>query len=187
MVALALSLLAAAPPAPFAEVEVFVRDVIPTEDGSEAVLLAALGEEIVLPIFVGSAEGNAIRMKLQNKVPPRPMTHDLLDTMIKTLGGKVTRVFIDDLKHNTFLAKIFVLQNGKTLEIDARPSDSIALALRCNAPIFTARRVLDEAGITRDSLERKPAEPAPPPPSGSGKPRSRLGPGGSSGAKPDQL
>lgn len=169
-----IALLLASAPLP-AEVEVVVRDVIPTEDGSEAVLLAPVAEEIVLPIFVGPAEGNAIRMKLKRRVPPRPMTHDLLDTMIKTLGGRVTRVFIDDLKRNTFLAKIFVLQNGKTLEIDARPSDSIALALRCNAPIFTARRVLDEAGVTRESLERRarPDEAKP------GKPRTRLGPGGS--------
>src|SRR5437762_893450 len=131
---LVLLLLAAAPPP--TEVEMVVRDVIPTEDGTEAVLLAPVDEELVLPIFVGPAEGNAIRMKLQHQVPPRPMTHDLLDTMIRSLGGRVTRVFIDDLKRNTFLAKIYVLQNGKTLEIDARPSDSIALALRCNAPIF---------------------------------------------------
>jgi len=184
MVALALSLLAAAPPA-VTEVEVMVRDVISTEDG-EAVLLAPIDEDIVLPIFVGAAEGNAIRMKLLKQTPPRPMTHDLLDTMIRQLGGKVTRVFIDDLQHNTFLAKIYVKQNGKTLEIDARPSDSIALALRCNARIFTARSVLDRAGITRESIERK-ADDAPAPPSSTAKPRSRLGPGGSSSGRPDQL
>ncbi len=165
MISLALLVLAAAP----AEVEVLVRDVVPTREGMEAVLLAPAAEEVVLPIFVGPAEGNAIRMKLERRTPPRPLTHDLLDTMIRTLGGKVTRVYIDDLKRETFLAKIFVLQNGKTLEIDARPSDSIALALRCNAPIFTARRVLDEAGVTRETLE------APRP-----SPKKRLAPGGSS-------
>lgn len=166
-----LLLLAAAPPT---EVEVVVRDVIPTQDGSEAVLLSPVAEELVLPIFVGPAEGNAIRMKLQRQTPPRPMTHDLLDTMIRQLGGKVTKVFIDDLKKNTFLARIYVLQNGKVHEIDARPSDSIALALRCNAPIFTARRVLDEAGVTRESLERGTTEERPPT-----RKKSRLGPGGS--------
>lgn len=170
---IACLLLAAAPPV---EVEVVVRDVIPTEDGSEAVLLSPRAEEVVLPIFVGPAEGNAIRMKLQRQTPPRPMTHDLLDTMIKALGGKVTRVFIDDLKRNTFLAKIYVEQKGKVHELDARPSDSIALALRCNAPIFTARRVLDEAGVTRESLERRAAEEGAP----ARKSKSRLGPGGSS-------
>jgi uncharacterized protein len=150
------------------EVEVVVRDVIPTEDGSEAVLLSPIAEEVMLPIFVGPAEGNAIRMKLNRQTPPRPMTHDLLDTMIKTLGGKVQRIFIDDLKRNTFLARIYVVQNGKTHEIDARPSDSIALALRCNAPIFTARKVIDEAGITRESLERPATKSS----------KKRLGPGG---------
>jgi len=171
---IALMLLAAAPPPD--EVEVVVRDVIPTEDGSEAVLLSPPAEEVLLPIFVGPAEGNAIRMKLQRQTPPRPMTHDLLDTMIKTLGGKVKKVFIDDLKRNTFLAKIYVEQRGKVHEIDARPSDSIALALRCNAPIFTARRVLDEAGVTRESLERKAVEEDAAP----ARKKSRLGPGGRS-------
>ena len=175
MSSLLLLLLAATPPPSPAEVEVQVRDVIPTRDGMEAVLLAPLAEELVLPIFVGPSEGNAIRMKLERRTPPRPLTHDLLDTMIRTLGGKVTRVYIDDLKSNTFLAHIYVLQNGKTHEIDARPSDSIALALRCNAPIFTARRVLDEAGVTRESLEGAPS----PPPAIERTPRKkRLGPGG---------
>jgi bifunctional DNase/RNase len=177
---LALLLLAAAPAT---EVEVVVRDVITTPDGSDVVLLAPPTEEIVLPIWVGSAEASAIRMKLMRQTPPRPMTHDLLDTMIRSLGGKVTRVFIDDLKRNTFLAKISVQQNGKTQEIDARPSDSIALALRCNAPIFTARQVLDEAGVTRESLDRKASDVRPPP----AKPAPRLGPGGSGPPTKDQL
>ena len=164
-----LLLLLAAVPAP-AEVEVVVRDVIPTEDGAEAVLLSPVAEEVVLPIFVGPAEGSAIRMKLERRTPPRPMTHDLLDIMIRQLGGKVTRVYIDDLQRNTFLARIYVQHDGKTLEIDARPSDSIALALRCNAPIFTARRVLDEAGVTRESLERRATEQ---------RKRKRQAPGGS--------
>src|SRR5581483_8493020 len=114
-----LSLLSADP-----QVEVEVRKVIPAEEGSYAVLLAARGEDTVLPIFIGQAEAQAIRMKLERQTPPRPMTHDLLDTMIRTLGGKVTRVYIDDLKSNTFLAKITVTQGSKTHEIDARPSDS---------------------------------------------------------------
>jgi uncharacterized protein len=136
------------------EVEMEVRDVFPTEAGY-AVVLSPKGEELILPIFVGPAEGLAIKLKLDGEVPVRPLTHDLLDTLIKSLGGKVMRITIDALAQSTFLARITVKQGGKTLKIDARPSDSIALALRCGAPIFTARKVIDEAGITREQLERR--------------------------------
>ena len=152
-------------------VEMEVRDVIPAGDGSHAVVLSPKGEELILPIFVGPAEASAIKMKLDRQTPIRPMTHDLLETMIRTLGGKVKRIDIDDLKSSTFLAVITVVQAGKSHQIDARPSDSIALALRTGAPIFTARRVIDEAGVTREDLERRSA----PTPKPSGR---RLGPGG---------
>src|ERR1700756_2614879 len=99
----------------------------------------------VLPIWVGIFEANAIALQLENVATPRPMTHDLLKDMIGQLEGRVTRIVINDLRDSTFFAQIRVLTGGKTLEVDARPSDAIALALRTEAPIFVAQTVLDQA------------------------------------------
>jgi bifunctional DNase/RNase len=99
----------------------------------------------VLPIWVGIFEANAIALQLENVSTPRPMTHDLLKTMIGELQGRVMRIVINDLRDSTFFAQIRVLTGGKTLEVDARPSDAIALALRTEAPIFVAQTVLEQA------------------------------------------
>src|SRR6186997_3019961 len=99
----------------------------------------------VLPIWVGASEANAIALQLENITTPRPMTHDLLRNMINELDARVTRVVINDLRDSTFFAQIRLLVGGKTLEVDARPSDAIALALRTEAPIFVAQSVLDQA------------------------------------------
>jgi uncharacterized protein len=159
-------------PKPADPVEMEVKDVVAIEDGaSHAVVLVPKGEETLVPIFIGEAEAAAIRLRLDRKTPPRPLTHDLLETMIRNLGGKVTRVNIDDLKDNVYLGKIYLDQGERRLEIDARPSDSIALALGARAPIFAARKVIDQAGLTRRDLERsrkrprrfgEPAEERPP-------------------------
>ena len=99
----------------------------------------------VLPIWVGIFEANALALQLENVATPRPMTHDLLKDMIGQLEGRVMRIVINDLRDSTFFAQIRVLTGGKTLEVDARPSDAIALALRTEAPIFVAQTVLDQA------------------------------------------
>jgi uncharacterized protein len=112
---------------------------------SPIVVLKDEEEKFFLPIWVGIFEANAIALQLENVSTPRPMTHDLLKNMIGELEGRVTRIVINDLRDSTFFAQIRILTGGKTLEVDARPSDAIALALRTEAPIFVAQTVLDQA------------------------------------------
>jgi uncharacterized protein len=109
------------------------------------VILRDLDKGHFLPIWVGIFEANAIALQLENVTTPRPMTHDLLRNMIAELDARVIRVVISDLRDSTFFAQIRVLTGGRTLELDARPSDAIALALRTEAPIFVAQEVLDQA------------------------------------------
>ena len=102
-----------------------------------------------LPVVIGISEVNAIKLKLSGIKPPRPLTHDLLISVIESLGSKLQKVLIDRLENNTFYAKLFLSANhSKEIHIDARPSDSVALALRVGVPIFVAETVLQEAGVT---------------------------------------
>ena len=135
-------------------VECDVREVVAMQGGGQVVMLVPRGEKVTVPIFIGDAEANAIRLRLERQVAPRPLTHDLLETMIRTLGGKVTEIQIDDLKDNVYLGKIHLIQGDKKMELDARPSDSIALALGTGAPIFAARKVIDQAGVKDQEPER---------------------------------
>ena len=112
---------------------------------SPIVVLKDEEEKFFLPIWVGIFEANAIALQLENVTTPRPMTHDLLRNMISELDARVTRVVINDLRDSTFFAQIRVITGERTMEIDARPSDAIALALRTEAPIFVAQSVLDQA------------------------------------------
>ncbi len=116
---------------------------------SPIVVLKDDDEKFFLPIWVGIFEANAIALQLENVTTPRPMTHDLLKNMIAELDARVIRVVINDLRDSTFFAQIRVLMNSsegqRTLELDARPSDAIALALRTEAPIFVEQAVLDQA------------------------------------------
>jgi bifunctional DNase/RNase len=112
---------------------------------SPIVVLKDDEEKFFLPIWVGIFEANAIALQLENVTTPRPMTHDLLRNMISELDARVTRVVINDLRDSTFFAQIRVITGGRTMEIDARPSDAIALALRTEAPIFVAQSVLEQA------------------------------------------
>jgi bifunctional DNase/RNase len=99
------------------------------------------------PIFIGSFETMAIQWALEGQTPERPMTHDLLKIAIDRLGGTIERITIDDLWQGTFYAKITVAQKGgETQDIDCRPSDAIALALRARAPIYMAETVIEEVG-----------------------------------------
>ena len=113
------------------------------------VVLKDNDEKLFLPIWVGIFEANAIALQLENITTPRPMTHDLLRNMISELDAQVTRIVINDLRDSTFFAQIGLLirqaDSNRVLEIDARPSDAIALALRTEAPIFVAQAVLEQA------------------------------------------
>lgn len=107
------------------------------------ILREAEGERI-LPIWIGPGEAQAIRRILSDEPFPRPLTHDLLVLIVEGLKAKVTRVVISDLKENTFYATVIVERDSEVLSIDARPSDSIAVALRAKAPIFVNDKLLQE-------------------------------------------
>lgn len=97
------------------------------------------------PIVIGIAEIFAIDRRLKGILPPRPMTHDLLDSIIQSLGAKIEKIVINDLRHHTFYAKITLSMNGKKIEIDSRPSDAIALGVASNTPIYVAEHVFQKA------------------------------------------
>ena len=112
-----------------------------------AVVLKAKNVSKYLSILIGPNEANSIALKLQGQELPRPMTHDLMDSMIRDLGAEITHIVVSEMKGEMFLAKIVLQKNGTTVESDSRPSDAIALAVRSGAPIYAEERVLDQAGI----------------------------------------
>lgn len=103
-----------------------------------------------LPIWIGPSEADAIAVKLQSVNVPRPMTHDLMNTIVDALGGSINSIIVSDLKNDTFYAKIIINVDGEQMEVDSRPSDAIALAVRVEAPIYVEEGVLDKAGILLD-------------------------------------
>jgi len=108
----------------------------------QVIILKEKDGERQIPIIIGLSEAAAIKMKVSNIVPPRPLTHDLLSSLIQKLGARLEKVVINKLEHNTFYARLILIQDGeKIIEVDARPSDSIALALRLNAPVFVEEEV----------------------------------------------
>jgi bifunctional DNase/RNase len=109
-----------------------------------------------LPIWIGPAEADAIAVKLQGVAVPRPLTHDLLNSVIDTLGGVVNSIIVNDLKNDTFFAKVIIDTSGKQMEVDSRPSDALALAVRTGVPIYADEAVLDKAGILLDGETGKP-------------------------------
>jgi len=120
------------------------------------VILKENKTERYLPIWIGPAEADAIAVKLQGIAVPRPLTHDLLYSVINALGAKVNFIVVSELHNDTFYAKINVIINGKYMEIDSRPSDAIAIAVRAKAPIYAEEEVLDKAGIVFDHETGKP-------------------------------
>lgn len=109
-----------------------------------------------LPIWIGPNEADSIAYKLQDLDVPRPLTHDLLGSIISTLGATVSQIVVSDLNEDTFFAKIVLTYNGDSLEIDSRPSDAIALAVRTGAPIFADDAVVEKAGVLMDEETGKP-------------------------------
>jgi bifunctional DNase/RNase len=117
------------------------------------VLLKTADGNRYLPIWIGQPEAAAILMKLQGAATPRPMTHDLVTELLEQLDAQVVRITVTELRDNTFYASITVQQNGSEIEIDSRPSDAIALAVRAEAPIFAADRVIEESAIEFEGEE----------------------------------
>jgi len=101
--------------------------------------------QVILPIWIGIFEANAIAQRIENAELPRPMTHDLMQSMLQHIGVAVKKIVISDLRDDTFFALIHVDRGGEMIAVDARPSDAIALALRAEAPIFVLRPVLEKA------------------------------------------
>ncbi len=122
------------------------------------VILKEKSADRYLPIWIGPAEADAIAIKLQDVSVPRPLTHDLLRLIITTLGASVESIIVCDLQSDTFFAKIVLQMDGKKVEIDSRPSDAIALAVRTKVPIYAESHVLDKAGIV---LDKETGEPVP--------------------------
>lgn len=118
------------------------------------VVLRETDSKRYLPIWIGPFEADAIAMAIQGHEPQRPMTHDLLKSMIVDLDGQITHILINDIQDNTFFARIVIEQRGRTVEVDARPSDAIALAVRTEVPIFVEAHVLDQAGVFFDEDEQ---------------------------------
>ena len=122
------------------------------------VLLKTVEGNKFLPIWIGHPEAAAILMKLQGATTPRPMTHDLVTEILGELEAKVVRIAVTELRENTFYAQITVQQDGKEIEIDSRPSDAIALAIRAEAPIFAADEVIEESAIEFEGDEAETNE-----------------------------
>src|SRR4051794_27314634 len=115
------------------------------------VILKDLSAERYLPIWIGPFEADAIALELQEVPVSRPLTHDLLRNVIGELGARVTHVFINDLRDDTYFARIVLDVNGRHAEIDCRPSDAIALAVRAKCQIFVDEGVIEKAGVTLDT------------------------------------
>ena len=126
----------------------FVR--VSMQNYNRVVILREKEAERYLLIWIGPAEAEAIAMRLGDIQPPRPQTHDLLRNVIESLGANVSHVLVNDLNNDTFYARVVLEANGRTVEIDSRTSDAIALAVRCQVPIYADEAVLERAGILLD-------------------------------------
>src|SRR5574344_2124941 len=121
-----------------------------TRTGSPIVVLHDMENRKALPIWIGSAEASAIIRKIENLVVSRPMTHDLIIQIIDKAGYTLDRVEINDVEKDTYYATLFLVKDEETLEIDARPSDAIAVAIRVDAPIFVTANVLSTGSVSTD-------------------------------------
>ncbi len=128
-------------------VQVELKRIIITETSDQQVIyLKEVTGERAFPIVIGSTEAFAIDRRLKGQPTPRPQTHELLWSVIEKLDGKLERILINDLQDHTFFARLVITRNGRTVEIDSRPSDAIALGVANDVPIFVAEHVLDEVG-----------------------------------------
>ncbi len=119
--------------------------VLDPSSNAPIIILKDLASRLFLPIWIGVFEANAIAIQMEGVEPPRPLTHDLLHMVLDELGAKVDRVLISDLRENTFFAQLFLSVDSRELQVDSRPSDAIALALRSSAPIYVRAEVLENA------------------------------------------
>lgn len=139
------------------QVDIMGLSTSPSSGGAYALILKEVNGLRRLPIIIGAFEAQSIALEMEGIKPPRPLTHDLLKNVMDSLGANLNDVFINDLKDGTFYARLSL----DSQEVDSRPSDAIALAVRYNVPIFVAEKVMDEAGFVPDGDEAgKPASTA---------------------------
>ena len=134
-----------------------IRVHLPT--GQHVVILKEKQNERYLPIWIGPFEANSIAMKIQGMAPERPITHDLMTTTFGELGIAVSRIVVTSLTEEVFFARLHLQQNGREIDVDSRPSDAIALAVRFECPIFVASEVLERAGVIPEKDEEEAAAP----------------------------
>jgi bifunctional DNase/RNase len=143
-----------APPAASLQ-EVTVIGVFNDQRGQHGVMLEGKRDKRRFLMLIGAAEATAIAVPLENITPPRPLTHDLFLTLFGRLKVQVTRVVITDLRNNTYFATVYLTSGGTPMELDSRPSDAIALAIRAKAPVFAEERVFEKS-------DRPPGSPGGP-------------------------
>ncbi len=141
------------------DVEMKIRGLVMDPSTSmPIVILKDLASDTVLPIWVGLYEANAIALEIEKTTTPRPMTHDLARNLIDGLNASVEKVVVNELRNDTFYAVIWLRQDGETVTLDARPSDAIALALRCDCPIYVSEDVLRIAKLAPTATDTTPEE-----------------------------
>ncbi|NTW88902.1 MAG: bifunctional nuclease family protein [Desulfobulbaceae bacterium] len=135
------------------QVDILGLSTSPHTNGAYALILYELEGKRKLPIIIGGFEAQAIALKLENIKPPRPFTHDLFKNIADAFHLQVNEIIIDELHNETFYAKVVCEVNGEVHEIDARPSDAIAIAVRFNAPLYVTEEIMNEAGIREEQKE----------------------------------
>ncbi len=137
----------------FIQVDIIGLSTSPSSGGAYALVLGEVDGSRRLPIIIGAFEAQAIALELEKIQPPRPMTHDLIRDLFDAVNADVMDVVIDELREGTFFAKVRYSVNGEDAQLDARPSDAVAVAVRMGAPIFVATDVLEEAGIPTEEVD----------------------------------
>jgi len=127
--------------------------IINTVHGPTPMVIISNEEEEIMPIYVGMSEGVSIHSALNNEVTQRPMTHDLMTTIIERLGATITGVQIDEIEDSIYYARLTLLYDGSSIDIDARPSDCISLAVRRDVPIKVRKSVFESSIISEDDLD----------------------------------
>lgn len=133
-------------------IEAKINGIFLTQSQTSGVILKEINGDRTLPILIGDYEAQSIALGLENIEPPRPITHDLLLSMLSTLSARIERIIITDLKDNTYYAIIQVRSKSKLYDVDARPSDAIALAVRKNVQIFIEEDVMRKGSYNADEL-----------------------------------
>ncbi len=134
-------------------IEVKINGLFLTQSQASGVILKELYGDRTLPIIIGEYEAQSIALGLENIKPPRPITHDLTLSILETLGARIERVVVTELKNNTYYANIYLRRDKETFKVDSRPSDAIALAVRQNIPIYVEDEVMEKGAYTPDEIQ----------------------------------